>query len=508
MLVTPVETSRHSRTGAGLSCALRKKKKAAGFKFLPFQKRFLEKSLKPDIAISCLSTPRAEGKSLLASRLLNEALPGGRLYVPGYESILLSGSMNQSRSVFKFLRELYPCPDHQEKRCPHCNLRWMDSLQRIGLTHWPTETRITVRGNSGRLALGLVNCPIIVGDEPSAWATVGGQEMIDALLTSAGKTRQLLCLIGTLAPGAEGGWWRELIESGSQPGIYVQTLRGNLDKWNTWREVMRVNPVARVNTVLRTTLRRELQESRRDSRAKARFLSYRLNIPTADSTSVLLTVDEFKRVATRDVPMRVGRPIVGVDLGAGRAWSAACAVWPNGYTESFALAPGTPSIEQQEKRDRVPRGTYAKLVSDGVLKTDGDRRVPRVSELLRMIRSWRHTHIVCDRFRLSELKDAAGGSYRIESRGQRWSEASEDIRALRSAALDGPMSIALRSRSLIAASLAASKVESDQQGSLRLIKSSNSNTGRDDLCVAWALACGARARAPIRQGGLTRSLVA
>ena len=187
--------------------------------YLPFQRRFLARSLRPGVAIAALSVPRGEGKSLLAADLHTEALPDGCRYLAGGESVLLAGSMNQARTVFRFLRERYPCPNHTERKCSCCGLRWTDSYQRIGVTHWRTDTRITVRGKSGKLALGLANCPIIVGDEPASWDVLGGQEMIDALITAAGKTRQLLCLIGTLAPGVEGGWWRDLIAAGSQPGI-------------------------------------------------------------------------------------------------------------------------------------------------------------------------------------------------------------------------------------------------------------------------------------------------
>ena len=499
----PPSTSAPRRTGTGAERALH----TEDFTFLPFQKRFIARSLRPDIAISALSAPRGSGKSLMASRLLNEALPGGKRFVAGAESILLSGSMNQSRAVFRFLRKMYPCPKHQEKKCPHCGLRWMDSLQRVGVTHWKTETKITVRGKSGKLALGLVDCPIIVGDEPSAWDVIGGQELIDSLITSSGKTKQLLVLIGTLAPGVEGGWWRELIAAGSQPGIYVQSLAGNPAKWSSWREALRCNPVAGVNPLLRQALRRELDEAKRDSRSKARWMSFRLNVPSADEISVLLTVDEFERVLERDVPLRVGRPTVGVDCGAGRAWSCATATFANGRTESIAIAPGTPNIEAQEKRDRVPRGTYSRLVASGVLTTDDDRRVPRVSVLVDKLMKWRPTSITCDRFRLGELEDAVGARVPVLPRGQRWSEASEDIRSLRRQALDGPMAIEESSRGLLAASLAASKIESDQQGSLRLIKSTRSNSGRDDSVVSWCLACGARDRVPVVRGGLTRSML-
>ena len=258
----------------------------------------------------------------------------------------------------------------------------------------------------------------------------------------------------------------------------------------------------------RKTLLEERDAARRDTRLKSRFLSYRLNVPTQDETRVLLTVDEYRRVLDREVPPRTGRPVGAVDLGAGRAWSAGCLMWKNGRTEAFALAPGTPSIEHQERRDGVPTGTYHRLVADEVLTTDGDLRVPRVKTLIDRLLAARPRSITCDRFRLSELQDAVGGRCPVEPRGQRWSEASADIRALRRLALDGPLSVEERSRHLLAASLAASKVESDDQGSLRLIKSSSTNAGRDDCVVAWVGAAGALARVRPRRGGLIRSLIA
>ena len=195
----PTDRDSHQETAGVEECARRV---GDPIVFLPFQRRFLKRSLSIDTSISALSIPRGGGKSLLASRLLDEALPGGRLYVPGAESILLSGSMNQSRAVFRFLRALYPCPQHTERKCLSCELRWTDSYQRISVTHWPTDTRIVVRGKSGKLALGLTNCPIIVGDEPAAWDASGGQEMYDALITSAGKNPAALVL------GRHPGSWR------------------------------------------------------------------------------------------------------------------------------------------------------------------------------------------------------------------------------------------------------------------------------------------------------------
>ena len=64
----------------------------------------------------------------------------------------------------------------------------------------------------------------------------------------------------------------------------------------------------------------------------------------------------------REAPPREGKPIVAIDLGAGRAWSAAVALWENGRTEALAVAPGLPDITAQEKRDRVPGGQVSPLL--------------------------------------------------------------------------------------------------------------------------------------------------
>ena len=78
----------------------------------------------------------------------------------------------------------------------------------------------------------------------------------------------------------------------------------------------------------------------------------------------------------------------------------------------------------------------------------------------------------------------------------RWSEASEDIRATRKYAADGPLACDPASRDLITASLAAAMVKNDDQGSVRLVKRGTNNTGRDDVAAALTLACGALSRAP------------
>ena len=212
-----------------------------------------------------------------------------------------------------------------------------------------------------------------------------------------------------------------------------------LSKWDSWPEIRKCNPLVSVFPDSRAVLMEEREQARRDSRLKARFLSYRLNIPTADESTMLLSVDDFDTACARDVPAPDGRPIVGIDLGGGRAWSAAVALWSSGRCEALAVAPGLPSIEAQERRDRAPTATYQRLVDAGLLHVAKGLRVPPVTQLLDAARAaWGPPdHLIADRFRLAELLDHARG-IQVVARVTRWSEASEDIRAVRKLFLDGP----------------------------------------------------------------------
>ena len=199
-----------------------------------------------------------------------------------------------------------------------------------------------------------------------------------------------------------------------------------------------------------------------------------------------------------------GRPIVGVDLGGGRAWSAAVAVWQSGRMEAIACAPGIPDLSAQERRDNVPAGVYVKLAASGSLTTAQGLRVQPPSALWEAIcDKWGvPVKIVCDRFRLNELRDVVGSACAIEPRVTQWSSSSADIRALRKICRDGPLSVDKASRNLLVVSMSAALVQNDNAGNVRLIKKGAANKGRDDVAAAATLAGGAFERAsstPVRK---------
>ena len=467
------------------------------FELRPFQRTFIKRALAANVDTAALSLPRGNGKSSLAGYLAARLLtPGDDLFRAGTESIVIAATLEQARICYRVARDILG--DGRD-------YRMSDSLTRCQITHKPTKTVLQVRSSNAKGALGLLNCPLVIGDEPGAWGVREGQAMFDALTTAQGKPESplKLILIGTLAPAADGSWWPELIAAGSVGSTYVQALQGDTETWDKWATIRKVNPLSTFPE-LRTKLLEERDSARRDTRLKSRFLSYRLNIPTADESSVLLTVDDWKLAEARPVGQAVGKPIVGVDLGGGRAWSAAVAVWESGRMEAIASAPGIPDLEAQERRDNVPSGTYTKLVDTGALSLAHGLRVQPPSALWEaIVERWgTPARVVCDRFRLSELRDVVGNGCNIEPRVTQWSSSSADIRGLRKMAKDGPLSVDPGSRALLVVSMGAALVENDNAGNSRLIKRSSDNKARDDVAAAATLAAGAFQRAssaPVRK---------
>ena len=265
--------------------------------------------------------------------------------------------------------------------------------------------------------------PLAIIDEPAALHTTGGTALWDAVRGAQGKVGSPMkaILTGTISPADPGSWWPAMVEAGTVGSVNVQLIQGRRDKWDHWREILRVNPLAKHHAEFADVLREERDAARRDSRLKGSFMSMRLNLPSGDESSVLLTVDDWQRTLSRPVPPREGRPIVGVDLGAGRSWSAAAALWRSGRVECLAVAPGIPTLEAQERRDRVPAQTYVRLAQTGALRVATGLRVQPVADLHRAATAaWGRAEVIlCDRFRLPELQDCVNGTP-IVPRVARW----------------------------------------------------------------------------------------
>ena len=230
-----------------------------------FQRTFIKAALSPRYKIAALSIPRGNGKSWLASEILIDCLtPGGTLHQPGKEYLLGSGSIDQARLVFGPIKAALG--DNPEYRIS-------DSVSRLAITHKPTDTKLRVISSNGKTALGVVNTPVWVFDEPGSFEVNGGQLLWDAAVTALGKPNSplKLILIGTIAPSLR-GWWADLVSDGTHGSTYVQALQANPERWDQWPEIRRCNPLTAVSADFRQTLLAERDDAYRDSRNKARWL--------------------------------------------------------------------------------------------------------------------------------------------------------------------------------------------------------------------------------------------
>ena len=335
---------------------------------LPYQREFLaavtRRDNRPEIA-AC-SVGRGNGKTFLAGALLAKALKPSDdpLYVEGAESVLVSASRPMAALTLEAARLVLG--DDPE-------FRW----RLDGVEHLKTRTRCRVLSSDSRRAYGLGSTMnIAVLDEPGSFAPTSGERLWRALLGSLGKNasaRILAC--GTIAPAAVGSWWQNFIEAGSGPGKHVQLIQGNEKTWRDWDTVLAANPVCAISKSMVRTLKREHDEALLSDRAASAFLRYRMNInaPEATHAQPLITASECGAVSVLVPVPECCRSvlIIGVDLGSsiGRGAAAACALWPNGRIESWAVAPGKPSslASSRNNEDQVAPGCYEELLKSGGL---------------------------------------------------------------------------------------------------------------------------------------------
>ena len=157
------------------------------------------------------------------------------------------------------------------------------------------------------------------------------------------------------------------------------------------------------------------------------------------------------------------------------------------------------ALPNRRRADGVPEGLYQRLAASGRLEVADGLRIPPVRLLVEQaLYYWgAPAIIICDRFRLADLRDAKPPCP-VEPRVTRWSDAASDIRALRKMALDGNLAVDPASRQLLSASLSVATVKSDDQGNVRLVKSGSNNQARDDVAAALLLAAGEHARRAAR----------
>ena len=452
-----------------------------------FHADWLGEVFAPGVDVGAMSVGRGGGKTFLLSKVAAVALtPGSPLFRPELEVLAVSASLAQSRTMLGMLRQHVDGDEYSIA----------DSDQRISVTHKSTGARFRVLSSSGRRALGLSMFSIVMCDEPGSWEVRNGEMLYQAVTQSLGKLpEQRVLFIGTRAPAEDGGWWPELLDAGTGDGIHVTDLvAGPSLAWDSWEAICAANPLVHTVDTIRKRILRERDEARRNPTLRPAFEAFRLNRGGIGTNTVLVSLDAWRTVEGREVAPREGRPVVGVDLGAERSWSALWAMWPNGRSEAYAVVGGIPDLSERERQDAQPAGAYRRLEADGVLLVDEGLHIARPETLIsHMVTVGISPQIVlCDRFKLGAFRDAVAGRWPIRDRATRWSDSTEDISAFRQMVVDGPLSITPQCRALGGVSIAQAAVKVDGD-SVRVVKRAG-HRSRDDVAVAGTLAAGELAR--------------
>ena len=296
----------------------------------------MDRTFAPGVRLSALSLSRANGKTALCGWLCAEALrPGSTLYDASAEVVIVSASMEQTRTLFGFVQ------DEIAARGALDEYVFVDSNQRLGVRHKPSGARLRAISSDPKRAMGLSRFRTIIGDEPASWPDRQGELMFHALRQAVGKRAgQRLVLVGTRSPARPGSWWPSLLDHGGGDGVIVECVSApQAAPWDDFSTIRRANPLYSHSPALRAVLRSERDEARRNPSLRPSFEAYRLNKTVDVRQHVLLRVEQWEQVVRRRLPPRDGRPAVGVDLGASRSWSAAWALWRNGRSGGYGPRP-------------------------------------------------------------------------------------------------------------------------------------------------------------------------
>ena len=471
---------------------------------LPWQRKVLAAIVRPGVQTIAASCGRANGKTALGALIARAFLPGGPMYAKGRRVLIVSVSHARAREVIDDLET------------------WREDGWMVSNNH--QTARVKAGGASVRAMAANPKTAhgarpdLLICDELAQWQQA--DRLYAALRTGLGKRPgSRLLAVGTRPEAGSGHVFDRLLSAGADVALtYAATpadeKAGRLGWRRTWK---RANPSLDVLPSLEVALRAEWREAQDDDQAMARFKSLRLNMGTPDTAeSLLISPAAWARCETDTLPPADGGYALGIDLGSGAAMSGAAAYHPQtGRLDALAVFGGVPDLHERGRADRVG-DLYVRMAAGGELLTQPDRRVPSVSEFLRVIldRWGPPSCIVADRWREKELCDALEASgcpmVPLVVRGMGFLDGSADVRAFRRAVLSGKVSV-LPSL-LVRAAMAEARTVSDPAGNWKQAKGSQGGRrrqARDDVASAaiLAIAEGSRSYQPPSVGQLVEKVL-
>ena len=455
----------------------------AAFRVEPWQRRFLGGAFRDGVRRAALTCGRSNGKSTFAGAIAAAAAPGGPLYKPGGEVLIVSAGLRQAEIVFRaalgFLGEL--------------GSEWSvrRSTQSLSAWHRPSEFRLLGLPCRPRTAHGY-HPSLIVSDEPAQWEPSLADDMFDILSTSMAKVEGArMVMIGTW-PGIPDNPFRMELER-PRPDTYTQIHRARTERL-TLANLRAANPAMRSRPALARTLRADMEAAKGGD--PTAFKSYVLNLGDFyGRRSELVPREQWEAIRDPEAPAPKGDYLLGIDLGGSRAWSAAAAFHlKQRLLSSFALVGSEPSIEIRAEAECARVEEYQLALDRGeLLQVPG--RVPKAEHLLEEARRrWGEPlAVISDRFRRGELLDGMDatdwGHIPGQWRGMGAVDGAQDANEFQIAVANKAFRV--RPNYALDHCVVFSQTRQSAGGLPVIIKSGR---GRDDMGLASVLAVAAAAR--------------
>ena len=463
------------------------------FKLHGWQRRLLSGAFgQPGDA--ALSMGRGGGKSTFAAAIACATVDvDGPLVSPMAECLVVASSFDQGLVNFRHMLHFLAPSFERFGTGPRGRFRIQDSANRATIMDRETGAMVRVLASDPRRLHGAAP-KLLLYDEIAQWPPERVEPMLAALKTSRGKIPGSKALwLGTRPAMPDHPFQRAL--EGHGVGFSLCYAAGKNDppfQRRTWK---RANPGLDHLPDLEAVILAEAEDAKRDESAMQSFRALRLNQGVSDTTvSVLIDADTWRGAEALPEPdARANEYVLGLDLGQNAAMSAGAAYFRDGTLEAVACFPELPSLAARGLSDGVS-ALYCQMAERGELFQAG-RRVSDIPALLReCLERWgRPVAIVCDRWRLAELKQNLEAIRfplaELVERGQGFKNGGQDVRDFRAAILGD--CVRPSQSLLLRASMSEARVTGDPSGNWKLAKHVQGGrraNARDDSCAAAIIA--------------------
>ena len=466
------------------------------FKVLDWQKTFVEGVASH--SVSALSMARGNGKTtMLAALACSALLPGGALYHPRSEIVLVASSLKQAMIAFRhilfFVREKMEA-DHDEVRPGRSPWRLNHHVHIAEIEFRPSGTLLKAIGSDPRRAHGL-SPSLVIADEPAQWIT-GGRRMYNAIDTARGKqVDSKLIAIGT-RPENQEHWFSEMIDSEDED-VFVQVYAAERGEDEDFADesIRKANPSYDHMPDLAKVIKSDAKRASQGGPELSKFRALRLNMGTPEITDkeMLVEIHDWEAIETNSLPEKKGPVAIGVDLGDGTSMSAISFYWAEvGILEAYGCFPAYPRLDERGKIDYVG-DRYVRMARRGELliypgKATNNSKF--IKDMMLKVQGFEILGMSADRIKMLTLQQAlfeAGIDIEVDFRavGQGL-DGTYDITAFKSEVADGHMK--LHPSLALTSAISEAIVTRNHNGNAALNKSRHK--GRIDVLQASIIAAG------------------